>query len=259
MKLLNKILGRKGHPTAPSRKAEASIPFTAQIEPDAPFFAIGDVHGCIRQLGDLLVKIEKLEDVPQVICVGDLVDRGDDSAAVLNMLRRLNGEFGDLVLSLKGNHEAMMLDFIDDPERSGDRWLRNGGLQTLSSYRVSRSSGTSLIALRDRLVEAMGQDMVDWVRALPVKWQSGNVAVVHAGADPLVPMNLQSDELLLWGTSDFTKIPRPDGTWIVHGHTIVREPKAENGRISTDTGAYATGRLTCAYVRTGDVSFIEAT
>ena len=108
---------------------------------------------------------------------------------------------------------------------------------------------------RDQLVAGMGDFMLQWLKGLPSIWRSGNVAVVHAGANPLVPKESQSSAVLHWGHPDFSKRRRNDGVWVMHGHTIVNEPQIENGRIGIDTGAYATGRLTLAYVDAGGVTF----
>ena len=81
---------------------------------------------------------------------------------------------------------------------------------------------------------------------------------MHAGADPAVAIEDQTRGTLLWGHPEFHKTPRNDDTWVVHGHTIVDAPVAENGIISIDTGAYATGRLTVAHVSSDGVTFSEA-
>lgn len=263
MSVLKRLFGRRPEPAprkAPSSPAAApQIPFDAPIAPDGPVFVVGDVHGRHDLMMRLFERIEQIEDTPRVVFVGDYVDRGEQSADVLRTLQGLSAQFGDLLTCLKGNHEAMMLEFLANPERAGQRWLRHGGLQTLASFRISRSPDTSMTELRDQLRDAMGQDLIDWVTGLPLRWQSGNLAVVHAGADPLVPMDRQSDDVLMWGTSQFMLTNRMDGIWVAHGHTIVRTPQAQSGRISTDTGAYATGRLTAAHIVPGDVRFIEAT
>ena len=80
------------------------------------------------------------------------------------------------------------------------------------------------------------------------KYSSGNVHVVHAGADPARPLDRQSAHTLIWGHPDFLRRPRRDGQWVVYGHTIVDVVAAENGRIGVDTGAYATGRLSAALI-----------
>ena len=231
--------------------------FRAALEPEQPFFVIGDIHGQFHALEALLMKIEERNTVSPVICVGDYVDRGEFSAHVLTWLKHLTDLYPDFFICLRGNHEQMMSNFIEDPETHGDRWLRYGGLQTLSSFGIGRSGGESLTSLRDKLVDEMNPEMVDWLRGLPLTWQSGNVFVCHAGADPQIPVEYQSHRVLLWGHQDFGKIPRQDGVWVVHGHTIVDAPVASQGVISVDTGAYATGTLTAALISAAGVEFLR--
>jgi serine/threonine protein phosphatase 1 len=103
----------------------------------------------------------------------------------------------------------------------------------------------------------MGDAMIDWLRARPLSWGSGNVWSVHAGADPGLPMTRQPDEVLIWGHPAFRSTPRTDGQWVIHGHTIVDAPCAHLGRIALDTGAYATGRLSAAAISADGVDFIQ--
>lgn len=223
------------------------------VNPAEPFFAIGDIHGRVDLLTSLL---RQLDSGLPVIFVGDYVDRGENSAEVLRVVRGRRGALG-----LKGNHEVMMLDFLENPKRNGPNWLRNGGLQTLASFGVAgltdTSGGDELKAARDALATAMGQGLINWLKARPLFYRSGNVAVVHAGADPGVDIEDQDETHLLWGHPDFARRARPDGLWIVHGHRIVDVPRADNGVISIDTGAYATGRLTAALIAPDGVDFVS--
>ncbi len=220
------------------------------ICPDEPFVAIGDIHGRF----DILQRLPVEQPGSQLVFLGDLIDRGEQSADVLKAVFAASG-----AICLMGNHEEMMLDFIANPADRGARWLRFGGLQTLASFDISgisqTSSGGELERARDELVDAMGQDLLDWVTNLPKFWTSGNVAFVHAGADPALPITAQDKSALLWGHQDFGNVDRTDGTWIVHGHTIIDAPEMKPGVISIDTGAYATGNLTAATIVPGDVSF----
>lgn len=223
------------------------------VKSDAAFCAVGDVHGRIDLLERLVNALP--EDV-SVICVGDLVDRGDHSADVLRFVQERPN-----TTTLIGNHEAMMIDFLRDPEKNGRRWLRNGGLQTLASFGVSgvteTSGGERLSRARDILFDAMGEPLVHWISTLDCIAWSGNVAVVHAGADPNIPMEEHSPDTFIWGHPEFRKKPRTDGFWVVHGHTIVEKPMMQDGRISIDTGAYATGRLTAAVFSHNGVEFVS--
>ena len=198
-------------------------------------------------------------DRARLILAGDLVDRGPDSAAVLARVRALC-EAGRAV-ALMGNHERMMLDFLDAPAQIGPLWLANGGDATLFSLGVNphRAHGRSdMEALAAALRAALPPGTEDWLRALPLSGARKALAVSHAGADPARPFEDQDDRVLLWGHRDFRRRRRGDGLWIVHGHVIAREVRAEEGRIGTDTGAFATGRLSAVWLDRDGMQVLEA-
>ncbi|MFD1160150.1 metallophosphoesterase [Roseovarius aestuarii] len=235
--------------------------FTAPIAPDRSFVVIGDVHGCDDLLVQLLDQLSKrVPDLPYV-CVGDYVDRGPDSAAVLRRLMTMTANDPESMICLKGNHEAMMLDFIDMPIECGPVWLANGGDKTLESFGISapsdRRDAPALISARDALVENAEPELVYWLRALPLIWQNGNVAVTHAGGDPSRPLEPRRGHGLLWGHPDFLRKQRGDGLWMTHGHFIVPQPEVTGGRIAIDTGAFSTGMLSAAIIRPGNVDFLS--
>jgi serine/threonine protein phosphatase 1 len=252
------LLARLGF--AKSSTPDVNAPSLDALQPDSPFIAIGDIHGCLPQLETLLAKIETEHPGVDIICVGDFVDRGEQSAQVLRLLMERQQAQPETFFCLMGNHEEMMLSYLDKPDRSGDRWLRFGGLQTLASFRVQAPMGPqgSHAETSQKLREAMGDALEAWIRELPVQFQRGTVGVVHAGADPATPLDKQSRKTLLWGHPAFAAVPRADDMWVLHGHTIVDRPTAEAGRIAVDTGAYATGRLTAALVEPGQVRFLSA-
>ncbi|MAU52947.1 MAG: serine/threonine protein phosphatase [Roseovarius sp.] len=243
-----------------ARRARGQAP--APIRPDQAFVAIGDVHGRSDLLFAIDEPLERQAGGLPVVFVGDYVDRGEQSREVLQLLMQATAQDPQRVTCLMGNHERMLLDVLDAPETHGARWLRNGGLQTLASFGVAPPQGPkneldALLDMRAALAEAMGRAMIDWLRARPLAWQSGNVWVVHAGADPAQPMTQQAEEVLLWGHPRFRRELRADGQWVIHGHTIVETPQARDGRIAIDTGAYATGRLTAALVDPDGVRFLQ--
>lgn len=221
--------------------------------PEAPFFAIGDVHGRYDLLKARLDALRPKGD--EIVLVGDYVDRGDQSAEVLALLYEATQS--EQVICVRGNHEEMLIKFVERPRQNGRIWLRFGGLQTLASYGIGglteESGPHELIRARDALVTAMG-DTLAWLRGLPYLWQSGNVAVVHAGADPHLSLDAQPQRAMAWGHPDFEVYGRKDGIWIIYGHVIVPEPLIENGRAGIDTGAYATGRLTAVRVEAGAIT-----
>lgn len=196
------------------------------------------------------------------VFVGDYVDRGERTAETLATLRTYQEKVPGQVICLRGNHEQMLQRFLHDPARHGARWLRHGGLQTLASYAISPPQGEgasekSWIACRNALQVAFGPATEAWLHELPDWWQTGNVAVMHAGADPAKSLEEQEQHSMLWGHPDFESTCRSDGNWVVHGHTIVDWPRPEEGRIPVDTGAYATGRLTFALIYSGQVEFFN--
>lgn len=225
--------------------------------PEEDVEAIGDIHGRM----DLLRALPAVEPGATRIFVGDLVDRGPDSRAVIEHVhaQSIAGE----CVCLMGNHEAMFLKFLREPE-SARRWLHFGGMQTLASFGVGGvTENATDSTLRDAaraVAGAVSFDLVAWLEDRPAIWSSGTLFVVHAGLDPMRPPDAQARDVAIWGHPDFGTIPRKDRQWVVHGHTIVDAPVVRNGVVSIDTGAYATGRLTLAHVSTrGDISFSVAT
>ena len=239
----------------------ASAVFDSPLGPDGLFAVVGDIHGRVDLLMELDSLLAELPPEAPVIFVGDYIDRGDDSRAVLDLLSQSPESLSRELVCLKGNHEEMCLSFLDDPAANGRTWIRYGGLQTLASFGVGGvgpgSNAADFNRARDALALAMGDRLINWMRARPLMWKSGNIAVVHAGANPGKPLDTQSSQALLWGHPEFTKHARDDGNWVVHGHTIVDEPLIENGRIAIDTGAYVTGRLTAAILSEGEIRFLQ--
>lgn len=239
--------------------------------PDRPVYVIGDIHGrsdLLQELFDLIDADQQATGVEQPLAVflGDYVDRGTDSRRVLQSLYGMARSLADdpqaegEMICLMGNHERMMLDFLDAPEEAGPRWLRNGGVLTLDSFGIQGVPETAppdvLEAARDALAEALqdGHDdgLAAWLRAMPMIAQSGNVAMAHAACDPGQPIDAQLPATLLWGHPEFMVRPRNDGIWVAHGHTVVSTPTAREGRIALDTGAFFSDRLTAGILVPGE-------
>jgi serine/threonine protein phosphatase 1 len=248
-------------------------PYPPLAPREQPLCIIGDIHGCADLLDELVLQICTQGSVQgmRVVLVGDLIDRGPDSAGVLARVRDWCAKpapFAE-VICLMGNHEAMMLDFLAEPTLHGPRWLAHGGDTTLQSFGLSpyqrsnledpTSAGSSLITLRDGLRQAMPEGLEDWLTALPLLWQDQDLVVTHAGADPARPIIHQLPKDLLWGHLDFRSRQRQDGLWVAHGHVITRHPTAQGGRIAVDTGAWRTGRLTAALLDQDGLHFVETT
>ncbi len=213
-------------------------------------YAIGDIHGRADLLTDVCRRIDddlRHRQPAQTIQVflGDYIDRGPASSAVISALaaRRQHGN----VVCLRGNHEACLLDFLQTPDALV-QWRQFGGLQTLMSYGFAPSANPDA-AERIQLSQALRKTMpvahIDFLLSLPAFFEIGKYFFVHAGIRPGVSLDRQREEDLLWIRDDFLLCEDDFGKIIVHGHTPVREPQLLPNRINIDTGAYATGRLTC--------------
>ena len=223
--------------------------FEAPLAPDQPFLVIGDIHGQLEALEATLDRIAKdpdHADLPLVF-VGDYMDRGPHSEGVLRRLMALQASDPRDITCLRGNHEQLLLNFLDNPPLHAPVWFANGGIATLNSFGIHATKldmrGERVLMVRERLNMELGDEALEFLRSLPKIWQTGNVAVVHAGADPEKPLSDQDEDVLIWGHADFRSRPRRDGVWVVHGHTIVPNVMVRQGRISVDTGAFQTGAL----------------
>jgi serine/threonine protein phosphatase 1 len=224
--------------------------------PEAPLYAIGDVHGRDDLLIALLETIARDAEADgvaaeaEIVCLGDYVDRGDESRGTVELLQGLATDPDARLRCLMGNHERMMLDFLDAPEGPAGRWPRYGGDATLLSWGVDPTEGTAA-AQAAQLREALGAETEAWLRALPLAHRSGDVVLAHAGLDPELPPEAQSPQVLLWGAPGIHARARTDGLWVVHGHVARAEPVLEERRICCDTGAYYSDRLTAVALRAG--------
>jgi len=228
--------------------------------PDWPaaVYAIGDVHGCLPQLENLQRRIiadassfggEKL-----IVCVGDYVDRGPDSAGVLSFLNSPLPQ-GFSRICLAGNHERMMIQHIDEPNSLG-QWWSSGGSETLASYGIEPSQYMSASS-RDRtkmLASHIPSQHVDFLRNLPVMVTLPRLVLVHAGLRTDVPLEEQDDNDLLWLRSQpaTRQIQPEEAPLLVHGHTPTATPIINANSINIDTGAFATGILTAVCLRHGE-------
>ena len=218
------------------------------LPPGQRVYAIGDVHGCLdllRQVLDLIAQDmrERQPASTLLIFMGDLIDRGPDSAGVVAAVRALHAQGNVRVLS--GNHEEMFLRALGDNETMR-QFLRFGGRETLISY------GLTPEAIRDMTFEelhaaisrAVPQDDIQFLKGLEDMIVLGDYAFVHAGVRPGVPLMSQTRDDLHWIRDPFLTSQADFGAVIVHGHTISAEVDLCADRIGIDSGAYVSGRLT---------------
>lgn len=229
-------------------------------------YAIGDVHGRLDLLEDLLSRISEdarrhhADQARSLVFLGDYIDRGSESRGVVERL--LDDPMpGFAKTYLMGNHEEAMLAFLEGLSDGLD-WLSFGGLETLMSYgvplRALPRSEDSVRALRQALAEAVPQSHVDFLRGCPLHHSIGDYLFVHAGVRPGIALERQSPTDLMWIRDDFLRSKVPlRGRIVVHGHSICDLPQNREHRINIDTGAFVSGRLTSLVLRGGERRFLS--
>jgi serine/threonine protein phosphatase 1 len=226
-------------------------------------YAIGDIHGCDRLLDRMIEAIER--DIgglaPRealVVALGDYIDRGPGSREVIERLA--HNPFPTDFIALKGNHEALLEEFLAKPETAG-YWRQLGGLETMHSYGVDVANvmrGKFYDAAAEALEQAMPPAHRDFLASLKVSLTAGRYFLCHAGIRPGVPLDRQSEDDLLTIREPFLRSRIDFGKIVVHGHSPVEEPELRPNRINVDTGAFMTGRLTCVVLEGERVRFLTA-
>ncbi|EIZ79035.1 metallophosphoesterase [Novosphingobium sp. Rr 2-17] len=223
-------------------------------EPGDRIYAIGDIHGRHDLLKQLLDKIgEHSASLPRpralhLVFLGDLIDRGPDSAKVVELVADLEINT-DQVIALMGNHEEAMCRSLEGDLTVLRKWLDVGGAQTIESYGLQLPQPDADLRRYVRYLNtSLPTEHTRWLRNLPLTAQSGDYFFCHAGVRPGVPLNRQTRDDLLWIRGDFIEADEDHGAVIVHGHTISREVVRRSNRIGIDTGAYTTGLLSALYL-----------
>ena len=221
-------------------------------------YAIGDIHGRLDLLELLLKRID--EDIaarPRVrtfiIFLGDYIDRGPDSAAVIERLRTYKpGQATPIFLS--GNHEEVLLKILAGERGIFASWLKFGGAECAESYgmdvaALKRLDEASAIALIQAKVPRAHREFLE---NCADTFRFGDYLFVHAGIRPGVAMDEQDRSDLRWIRDPFLSDAKDHGFVVVHGHTIVERVEERPNRIAIDTGAYHSGILTCLVVEEGE-------
>lgn len=200
---------------------------------DQRTFIIGDIHGCLEMLKKLMDKIAWSPDKDRLIFLGDYIDRGENPKGVVDYILDLTRR-SPLVECLKGNHEAMLLDFLTGRDRF--MFIINGGWKTLESYGMYESSEDD---------SAIPSEHRGFYESLKPYVELEDYYVVHAGFKPGLDIKKQTDDEMLWIRKSFVSSDFDFGKKIIFGHTPFKEPLIMENKIGLDTGAVYGNRLTC--------------
>lgn len=225
-------------------------------------YAIGDIHGRADCLADLLAKIdaEIARDKPEdwrVICLGDYVDRGPESARVLEMLSARVGA-DPRNIALKGNHDEVFVRFLSDPT-NWHQFADFDGATTARSYgvRIEFLNDAEVRRVHRALLAQVPPIHLAFLNGLRLSVSFGDFYFCHAGIRPGVPLDDQIKDDLLWIRREFHDHAGLYPKFIVHGHTPHEEPEIRTNRVNLDTWAFSTGRLTAMVMEGRTKRFLD--
>jgi len=202
----------------------------------ADIYAVGDIHGCLDRLEMLLEEVQPDLEKDVLLFIGDYIDRGPDSRGVVDYVLRLQQKYPrEHVVCLKGNHEAMFLDFLEGRER--ELFLFNGGMSTLRDY-----WGGNWDSIKELILPPEHES---FYRELRAYYETPDYIFVHGGLKPGVLLPEQTEEDLLWIRGEFITSMEDFGRLVVFGHTPFRRPLVMPNKIGIDTGAVYGNFLTC--------------
>lgn len=228
-------------------------------------YAIGDIHGQLDRLRaahDLIARDAAANGPGPVVHLGDLVDRGPDSAGVVAFLMAGIAAGADWVV-IAGNHDRMFRLFVEPALRHDPRlrhdlsWLhpRIGGAATLASYGVRAPADRPVAAVHADARAAVPAEHLAFLGGLPAFHRVHEVLCVHAGIRPGLPLAAQTEDDMLWIRHDFLDDPRDHGALIVHGHTAIDRARHYGNRLNLDSGAGYGGPLSAVAIN-GRAAFL---
>jgi serine/threonine protein phosphatase 1 len=234
------------------------------LPPGIRIYAIGDIHGRCDLLNELLTRTDAdIKSRPAAkalyVFLGDYIDRGPKSRETIDRLIEHSSKTESVLL--KGNHELVAIRCLSEG-RLFDQWMRIGGAETLISYGIAPgpfANGKRIAQLQAAFHGALPSAHLRFFRDLQTSFTCGDFFFAHAGVKPKMELALQSESDLLWIREQFLNSREDFGKIVVHGHTPNREIDVEPNRINIDTGAFATGRLTCLVMEDATLSFIDTT
>jgi serine/threonine protein phosphatase 1 len=247
-------------------RAEPSAPVDPpRVGDDVVVYAVGDVHGRVDLLDRLVGKIRadaaaRPQERKVLVYLGDYVDRGLESRQVIDHLLDQHGDGLERVF-LKGNHEDAMLRFLDSTD-IGPSWMGFGGDATLYAYGVdvfgAPPEGVERMDhIQQQLRGKISESHVAFLEGLELFHQEGDYFFVHAGVRPGFDLGAQDPDDMMWIRDEFLSSSENFGKVIVHGHSIKTEPVVRANRIGIDTGAFATGVLTCLVLSGTEQTFLQ--
>lgn len=248
---------RKSKPVTRVRHA-FSVPAGKRV------YAIGDIHGrddLFAQLIDM-IRVDNAAREPAdvtLILLGDLVDRGPQSAQVVDRAIALSGEFKDTRF-LIGNHEECFLAALTGDVKRLKYFMRIGGEATVRSYWKGDASlmEAGFDEVAERLPQLVPQAHVDFLGAGENLIEIGDYLFVHAGIRPGVPLEKQSLADLRWIRDEFLDDLSDHGKMVIHGHSITSEPDEQSNRIGIDIGAFRSGALAAIALEGTDRRYLIA-
>lgn len=240
------------------RRAIEPAPPPARVPAGTRVYAIGDIHGRLDLLDQLLFRIEADDRTrggakSQLVFLGDLVDRGPNSAGVVQRALELK-QSGGAVRFLMGNHEEVFLKTLAGSLEALRFFVKIGGRATVLSYGFDEADYNRLRfeELLPELIARVPQEHVAFLKSFEDRIAIGDYLFVHAGIRPRVPIEEQTGGDLRWIRSEFLDFRGDHGAIVVHGHTITDEVEERPNRIGIDTGAFASGRLTALGLEGGE-------
>ena len=247
------------------RRASKAVPFVApprqrlmrSLSEFSAIYAIGDVHGCYSELLRLeqrIVADAALDPGSKLlVMLGDYIDRGPNSRAVLEHLCRPPPPGFERV-ALCGNHDDSFWRFLQAPTDNRS-WLDFGGKETLYSYGIDASQilrqGGGVEGLAQAANDKMPGAHRDLLETMPIALSVDSLIFVHAGIRPGIPLENQVDSDLMWIREPFLSEGSALASVVIHGHSPSTDATFSKGRIGIDTGAYATGKLTALKIAEG--------
>jgi serine/threonine protein phosphatase 1 len=254
MRRLKKFINRLFKTTA------APKPF---LPVDTRVYCIGDIHGRYDLLATLIEKIKQdagdFSGHVVMVYLGDFIDRGLFSMDVIDFILG-DVQAGIDYIYLRGNHEQTLLDFLQE-DSVGRSWLNFGGQATLASYGVAvakiPTKREDFLEIQRQLRNNLPDTHYRFLLGTRLSYTLGSYFFVHAGVNPHYSLAKQSPEDMLWIRDEFTAFKKPFEKIIVHGHTVTDGPELRPNRIGIDTGAYASGVLTCLVLQSDQQRLIQ--